>query len=366
MTIELTVIGSGYGEACVLAFDDDAGKRRFGIVDGYSSEAPTPAQNPLVRLLKQLDGFEGRLDFVIVTHPHLDHLDGLWQVLEEFKVGIDLIGYWGGPDFEYQAAYFQKLADQLGSDELDLHSHARQVYHLLGNIKRLRDRTGDRPELESNVGIRQLYPIGRAGAGSALTITSFSPCFDEATAFHSMVTDCVKGRRATTIEHEWGGVNRTSLGLYLAWHDVRMLLGGDVETANWRAALSGLPEADYPPVHVFKISHHGSPNGMAAGMWLPARRWVRSSPQPTIAVVTPYSRSAAPRPDPNVLTEIKNAGCSVYITGRVPGALPVGGTMEAAFRAAFHDCLLPSWISIRLTPDGRTDRIESSSSVRRM
>ena len=363
--IELTVMGSGYGEGCILAFEDSSGRKRFGLVDGYSSQAPQSDRNPLVRLLTNMTGFAGELEFVIATHPHLDHINGLWQVLQEFRLGVRLIGWWGGPNFKYQVAYFNKLADQAPGHRLRLGSHAFQVAQLLNMVHDLRDRTGPRPELETNVGVAQLYPIGRAGAGSPLRIVAFSPCLPESSKFTDMVTDCVRGRREVTVEHDWDDVNRTSLGLYISWHDVRMLLGGDVETENWEAALPELPVAAYPPVHVVKVAHHGSPNGMKAEMWLPDRRWVRTRPQPTIAVVTPFNLSRSPRPAPRVLRRIREAGCDAYVTGEGHGSPPVGRAMANAFRAAFAGERLPSWITVRLDRAGHA-QITSQHRVRRV
>ncbi len=270
-------------------------------------------RSTLVMMLRAMDGFEDELEFLIITHPHLDHMNGLWQVVAEFGQGIKLLGWWGGPDRTLQTAYFYRMADEGHHEAVDLAGHAQQVFSLLTEIGRVRDRVGQRPEVETNVGVNQIYPRGSAGEGSPLKIDAFSPCLGEASKFTEMVTGCVRPGRPAAVEHGWQDVNRTSLGLYLTWHGVRMILGGDVEWENWDAALREMPKNKYPPVHLFKVAHHGSPNGMTRRMWLPDKRWVLQEPQPTIAVVTPFYGCPSPRPAPDVLRQMREAGCKVVV-----------------------------------------------------
>lgn len=46
--------------------------------------------------------FDKKIDFVVLTHPHADHLEGLVEVLKRFKVGMVLINGVNTPDDTYK------------------------------------------------------------------------------------------------------------------------------------------------------------------------------------------------------------------------------------------------------------------------
>jgi beta-lactamase superfamily II metal-dependent hydrolase len=56
-------------------------------------------------------------------------------------------------------------------------------------------------------------------------------------------------------------VNNTSVVLLLEWNDKRLLFPGDAERESWRLMWQNMEPELSDPVHLLKVSHHGSHNG---------------------------------------------------------------------------------------------------------
>ena len=81
-TVEITVIDVRQGDSILISFPPGAsGKRKHMLIDGGPSRSD---ENAVVQTLrgKNID----TLDFVVLTHPHIDHYAGLIPVLNDFTV----------------------------------------------------------------------------------------------------------------------------------------------------------------------------------------------------------------------------------------------------------------------------------------
>jgi hypothetical protein len=56
--------------------------------------------------------------------------------------------------------------------------------------------------------------------------------------------------------------NNTSIVFCLEWRGWRLLFCGDAEQRSWKTILRELPEEHLQPIHLLKVSHHGSSNGV--------------------------------------------------------------------------------------------------------
>jgi len=192
-----------------------------------------------------------KIDVVILTHPHPDHLNGLLYILKNFAVGE----IWSNGDCAPYESYkcFQKIID------------ARQIPHQFlyyGQADRQIDR----------LRIRVLNPL--------------SPDFG-----------------CTTTSCDFNDINNRSLVLYLHFGNIRILLPGDIasETEARLAAISGNMKS-----HVILAPHHGGRTS-STEIFL-------AKVQPTVSVVSCGLDNRYKDPHPEVLARYKKMGTKIYRT----------------------------------------------------
>ncbi len=197
--LHLTVLDIGQGDA-ILVEAPDGGTM---LVDG----GPDP-ELTLRRIGANLPFFARRIDLLVVSHPHQDHVAGLVDVLDRFRVGAVLHA---GIPFG-NAAYDRLLTDA---------ANARVAVALL--------RTGQALDLGAGVTARVLYPT-QEDADAPLPE---------------------------------GDINNGSVVLRVEFGGFSALLTGDAEAPIESALASrGLLE----PVDVLKVGHHGSNSSTTPGL----------------------------------------------------------------------------------------------------
>lgn len=100
---ELHMLDVGQGDAILLR---TAGGQNI-LVDGG------PGQTVLEELGEVLSPFDRRLDLVVLTHPHEDHVAGLVSVLQRFEVGEVLLS---APEYNNQA--YEALMEEITEREI--------------------------------------------------------------------------------------------------------------------------------------------------------------------------------------------------------------------------------------------------------
>jgi competence protein ComEC len=208
------------------------------------------------RLLTLLDGiipaWDRRLDVVVITHPHEDHVAGLALLLDRYRIGSiaepGMIGL--GPG---DAAFRRRLAE-LGRDT-----------QLLA--------AGDRLLLDG-IELDVLWPLpGKV-------------------PLHP--TD--------------GGtqVNNVSIVLAMQYGDRRFFLGGDIEQQIDPQLLAGALAADQRSFDVLKVAHHGSGTASTEAFLDRVR--------PSVAVVSAGWGNPYGHPNPNTIDRLKETGAKVFRT----------------------------------------------------
>lgn len=190
--MHLTVLDVGQGDAILV----EAPSGATMLVDG----GPDP-ELTLRRLGANLPFFARRIDVLVLSHPHQDHVAGLVEVMARFRVGTLVHA---GIGFD-NAAYDRLLADAAAEP---------------GATVQLA-RTGGAVRLDRTTTVEVLYP-------------------DDAEASASLPD---------------GDINNGSVVLLLRHGRFSALLTGDAEAPVEAALLS---RARVPPVDVLKVGHHGS------------------------------------------------------------------------------------------------------------
>ncbi len=189
--LHLTVLDIGQGDAILIEAPDGA----TALVDGGVDPDLT-----LRRMGEALPFHHRRIDVVVLTHPHQDHLGGLEEVLRRYEVGLFVDG--GRPA------------------ETDPHRH------LLDAVRRERGAA------------MIVAEAGRTIRLGAATLEILYPTAGDASA-----------------PLPEGDINNASVVIVLRYGRFEALLTGDAEAPVERLLLE---RDQLQPVDVLKVGHHGS------------------------------------------------------------------------------------------------------------
>ena len=96
----------GDGDSIVIRFPEEAGVPSFGVIDSYRG-AKTVA---LIRDLSPPAPAAPRIRFVCATHPHLDHISGLRNVLKTFAGRVE--EFWDS-GFRFTGTTYRNLIEEV-------------------------------------------------------------------------------------------------------------------------------------------------------------------------------------------------------------------------------------------------------------
>jgi competence protein ComEC len=197
--LHLVALDVGQGDAILV----ETPVGRTVLVDG----GPDP-ELTLRRLGAHLPFFARRIDLLVLTHPHQDHVAGLVDVLDRFRVGALLEA---GIPFE-NAAYDRLLADASRT-----------------GVPVVLARSGDRIAIDPSTSLEVLYP-------SAEDASAPLPEDD---------------------------INNGSVVMVLRSGGFSALLTGDAEAPVEGALIA---RGAIPPVDVLKVGHHGSRSSTSSAL----------------------------------------------------------------------------------------------------
>ena len=257
-TIEIHFFGSVEGESIVIRMPQD----NYGVIDCFNKSFPSKDGNETLNFLKSRN--VKSLEFLAITHFHYDHVMGISQLIEHFQE----IKYIWRP----AAMNGAQLRSLVSSEELVARIHGstkasrlaaelRKIFSLIGERVRSEKTMLDHAKLSL-----PLYPK-KAGKNdnTDVTITCIAPSSSEINAFEKCLANCFDSEQKMLQKIPSELHNRTSLGLLIKSKNTRLILGGDVEKANWKEAHKEYK--DDMDVDFVKISHHGSRNGYCVGLW---------------------------------------------------------------------------------------------------
>ncbi|WP_319779038.1 MBL fold metallo-hydrolase [Maridesulfovibrio sp.] len=254
--LAMTLIDVGWGDSLFLEFEDDAGSRSFGLIDSNDTANNRSSFIYLKRFFEREKLYETRdhmFDFVLLTHAHADHAQGLKAIISHF--GTKRFWYprsleWGG------TASLLAFANKTTKNLMGYARRSRK------NI--LNHQAVDAGNLAPNINGTQLDFLWPA--------PNFIDPHNE---------------------------NENSVVLALKLGAVSFLLTGDAEEKAWKRIANRIP-AD---TRVFKVPHHGSDNGFFDG----SRKslWLDDCPQNTMFAISSHVRPFS-HPAPSVEKALKS------------------------------------------------------------
>ena len=306
--LDVIVNGPGFGESIILRWQH-GGEIRGALVDCYAPHSG--------RVINDwLDELEiGRLEFVVASHPHLDHIYNTHYILRHFDGRIGRLCWWGGLSHGSYVAYYKRMAS-LGVSHL-ITQTAEQVQSLFDEYREQwnRHRT---TAIDDGLGIRPIYPTALQPE-DFLDVESLSPWEEPLRVFSHMVSQGLFSE--PIIPCDYSKANLISLGLMVRYGDAALVLGADVTEPNWQDYRDAVRDAGgIPTPCLIKVSHHGSQTGRIDGIWAEnGFLGFGTCPEsgPKVAVITPWHGKL---PEVAVIDEIRRAGYIVYVTGQSSGS----------------------------------------------
>ena len=256
--LRVTAIDVGQGDSTLI--QTPTGRTILIDGGGTSDETDADASDVGVKIVVPFLQFLGinRLDALILTHPHGDHVGGLAAVLRAQQIGTIL----DGTALPYPSPAYTEFRDLVRQKRL---SYTRAV-------------RGQTLDMGDGVTLRVLNPPP-------------TPVFGQAAAYGTNTDDAT--------------VNNYSVGLLLQYGQTRFILTGDAENEAEAAMLAA--HADLA-CDVLKAGHHGSHNATGED-WL-------GRLQPRLAVISCGRRNRFGHPAPATLARLDAHHVQTFRTDR--------------------------------------------------
>lgn len=293
--LQLTFINVGYGEAMLLQCQDDAFSNGVFtmVIDGGSGEAAeyedrSTGRIPLVEYLEAQDIH--RIDLMVCTHIHEDHVSGLVPVAERLE--CSLLWQTLPPEFYRFGESLDRQAACTPSQDKFL--RALNDYRRLCTIITQRD--------------GQVRKVGAGEGGTlckGLSWYCLAPDLKVARELeHGYTRLFPQGRDKTWLEKLDAldtGMNNTSLILRLEYNGFRILLPGDTDRFGYDPIVPEELQAN-----LFKLGHHGQRDSIDRALLEKIR--------PQVAICCASSDRRYDSAHPEIIRLLEEEGCRVYFS----------------------------------------------------
>ena len=204
--------------------------------------------HPALELLERFGAFA---DVVVLTHPHIDHTNGLAALIDRLKPD-GLVGWW--PD--------TSVTDKWNTNNGGLSARRGGAEHAIAAIARAwTESPGSRWELSEGAD-----PFKRDGA----TISALTP----------LTSSLLHAATLTAPD-----MNELSTAIHFEWEEVSLILGGDlVNRRGWDGLEKLHGNGAFANTEGVKVAHHGSAeaqHSIALG---------KPPPTDRVFLATPYNR----------------------------------------------------------------------------
>lgn len=372
--LRVRVYNVRFGDAVLVTIPDRAAngsvRKRHMLIDVGNVLSGAGGTDDLFRAVladiqEQLAGQP--LDLYVMTHEHLDHVQGLLYGAEKLGIRFDVAYAWltasAAPDYydthpearrkrlQMEAAYEQIAQFLRAAPELEtpyiralmLNNNPRSTSQCIDYLRGLAHKTtyvyrgaeltGAHPFEEARFEIwapeedtadyyRGLTPMALAmtpgsSASAATRLTEpLPPAGVDAGAFYNLVEMRRRGYGSNLLAID-RAANNTSVVVSLEWRGWRLLFPGDAEHRSW-ATMDA--HQMLQPVQFLKISHHGSHNGTPDVKLLDKVLPPRAGRRKRRAVLSTYPDTYGGVPDAETVALIQSRCAVTSVEGLADGA----------------------------------------------
>lgn len=308
--LTLYLFGPRFGESAVLAMPDG----KWVVVDCCR----LGRLNLPLGLLEHFGA--SQIDLLVVTHPDLDHIAGVDELIARFKIRRAWC-------FPAAGTLYDLMPRLISLNPKDRRLAA--VARAMTAIEGLRD---------ANIASESTIQTRSWSSGSKYQVHCIAPVQHDIEAYRRPLRDALvefkdgRYRLGTSIKQFLSGSRRSlgvggnglSLAVSIEWGPVRMLLGGDVEVgagarSGWAGIIEVLTEDGQinliKGATVVKVAHHGSLGAFHAPAW--ALHATGADVQ--VAAIAPFDRGRNPPPHEEVMKGLSTWARSLAITAEPRG-----------------------------------------------
>lgn len=243
--LQVTICDVGQGDAVVIRTPH----QHTILFDGG------PDNSVMKCLGKALPFWERRIDLVLLSHPHADHLNGLVDVLKTYSVS-----QFASEDLANTSNGYKALQNAIRTEGLTWQTLSR----------------GDRIKLDSGIVLSIIGPTKEY--------------------LHSTA---VGGKYITSSEF-------ASLEVLLTYEKFSFFLTGDSQYQEMGEAVSAFPGLH--GITLLQVPHHGSRTGITPE--------IIAALHPQLATISVGAHNSYGHPAPNTLSTLQNAGVKIYRTDK--------------------------------------------------
>lgn len=308
-TFEISLFGTGVGEGMAIHLGDGD----WALVDTCRGNA---VESLSLSYLESMGvDVTKQVKYVIATHWHDDHVNGLSEIVRRCHNSVLVFSSAVACD------EFRQLVVMHNNPSYILDKEKSGVREMGKILQILKDRKQSTPDVYRPSVRAQADLTLHKGVHCTLHAISPSPGAVEVASEEIAKLWATLEREASGVaggRPARGGVpsperNHNAIALWLRWGDRRILLGSDLEESGdrllgWQAVLTSKQFPD-GTASIFKIAHHGSPNGDYGPVW----DKIIDADNP-IAILTAYSPGVTGRPAPEDIERINLRTNKIYFT----------------------------------------------------
>jgi len=307
--VELAIFGPGYGESIVIHIP----KIGWGIVDccefGKFSSKIVP---PLEYLIYQN---VNNIAFLILTHPHADHFNGMEKIISNYIGKIDRICRYTGESVRELTAYLTHRG-------IKGNPGAKKFSIILEAFNKAVSNGAERRYLGANTQIIPAQKRTVNGKPIKIEVLSLSPLAEDEEVYNNLLKDALvePGKELRQIPDRQH--NLIASAIRIAVGKVVVILGSDVEkgesqNSGWHGIMNSIDSSNMC-IKMLKVPHHGSPNAYCKNAWEEHCKLGK-----IISIITPYSRGVGPRPSEKDIKRISHYSEYIGITSQLKFLRPV-------------------------------------------
>ena len=295
--VNITVFGPGFGESIIIYIPSLG----WGVIDSCIHRAKNVTINPALEFLKSQN--VTRLSFLVLTHPHNDHFQGLNLLIEHFLGRIERICYYSGDGIrEYRTFLAKKhLLREPGLVALSrIFKKFAQAKEAGAHILKMSERT-------------EIVRRNRYG-NSEVEIIALSPSEESIARYVQLLHEAIPRKDGHfSGEMKDNDHNLLSSAILCKVQNLSLIFGSDLEVGKtkhmgWKGVMRN-PDSPELAAHFVKIPHHGSENAFYEPVW---KEFSKNSLP--VSVITPYDRSSLPRIE--MIKRISKFSSKIAITAK--------------------------------------------------
>lgn len=309
--LEFSIFGNGNGESIVVHL----GNNKWMLVDSF---IPNNLSEPIaIHYLKSIGvNIQEDVKLIVATHWHDDHVRGMSDQLKSCS----------SAEFVFSQALetdeFRQIVGLYSDHNLSFDNEISGVKEFAESFKYILSlKQSNHPNFRPPTRTQSDLLLYNSD-GCQIYSLSPSPTsvFDSEQEFWQLWNDLkdeskgVNGGRPPRASIPKPKRNHNAIVLWIKRGDQRFLLGADLEEDNnantgWQGVLKSKYFPDPHQASIFKIAHHGSPNGDHPPVW--NTLVAQSNP---LAVVTAYNKGVTPRPSVDDIKRIRTHTNNVSYT----------------------------------------------------